>query len=66
MVQAYEQLPDAEALDEEIQKNLEAQFLLDVPVLRPQGEQWAEESTARVDVTRLPNRMPSFDGRPII
>jgi hypothetical protein len=26
MVQAYEQLPDAEALDEEIQKNLKAQF----------------------------------------
>lgn len=65
MAQAYEELPDAEALDEEVQKNLKAQFLLDVPVLRPQGEQWAEESTVKVDVRHLPNRLPSFDGRPI-
>jgi len=65
MVQAYNRLPDAEALDEEVQKNLKAQLMLDVPVLRPQGEQWAEEGTARIDVTKLPNRMPSFNGRPI-
>jgi hypothetical protein len=65
MVQAYEELPDTEALDEQVQKNLKEQFMLDVPVLRPQGEQWAEESTARIDVTKLPNRIPSFDGRPI-
>jgi TIR domain len=66
LVQAYEQLPDAEALDEEVQKNLKAQFLLDVPVLRPQGEQWAEEGTAKVDVRQLPNRMPGFGNRPIL
>jgi hypothetical protein len=66
LVQAYEQLPDAEALDEEVQKNLKAQFLLDVPVLRPQGEQWAEEGTPKVDVTRLPNRVPGFGNRPIL
>jgi TIR domain len=66
LVQAYEQLPDAEALDDEVQKNLKAEFLLDVPVLRPQGEQWVEERTAKVDVTRLPNRMPGFGNRPIL
>jgi hypothetical protein len=65
LVRTYEQLPDAEALDDEIQKNLKAEFMLDVPVLRPQGEQWAEEGTARIDVTKLPNRIPSYDGRPI-
>jgi hypothetical protein len=39
---------------------------LDVPVLRPQGEHWVEERTAKVDVTRLPNRMPGFGNRPIL
>jgi hypothetical protein len=48
LVRAYEELPDAEALDQEVQKNLKARFLLDVPVLRPQGEQWVEEGTAKV------------------
>jgi hypothetical protein len=65
LVEAYEQLSDDEAVDAQVQANLKRQFLLDVPVLRPQGEIWAEESIAKVDVSRLPNRMPSFDGRPI-
>ena len=65
-MQVYEQLPDAEALDEEVQKNLKAQFLLDVPVLRAQGEQWAEEGIAKVDVRQLPNRIPGFGNRPIL
>jgi hypothetical protein len=65
LVEAYKQLSDEEALDDQAQTNLKRQFLLDVPVLRPPGEFWAEEGAAKVDVTRLPNRMPSFDGRPI-
>jgi hypothetical protein len=66
LLQAYEQLPDAEAFDEQVQKNLKTQFLLDVPVFRPQGEMWAEEGTARIDVSRLPNRLPAFGNRPIM
>lgn len=65
LVEAYEQLSDDEAVDAQVQASLKKQFLLDVPVLRPQGEIWAEESLTKIDVTRLPNRMPSFDGRPI-
>ena len=65
LVEAYERLSDHEALDEQVQANLKKQFLLDVPVLRPQGEIWAEESIAKVDVRRLPNRMPSLGNRPI-
>jgi hypothetical protein len=65
LVEAYEQLSDEEALDEQVQSNLKKQFMLDVPVLRPPGEIWAEESTAKVDVRRLPNRMPGLGSRPI-
>lgn len=65
LVEAYEQLSDEEAVDEQVQSNLKKQFMLDVPVLRPQGEIWAEEGIAKVDVRRLPNRMPGFGDRPI-
>ena len=66
LVQAYEQLSDEEALDEQVQRNLKGRFWLDVPVLRPQGEIWAEQSTAKIDVRRLPNRLPSLGDRPIM
>jgi hypothetical protein len=65
LVEAYEQLSDEEAVDEHVQSNLKKQFMLDVPVLRPQGEIWAEEGVAKVDVRRLPNRMPGLGDRPI-
>ena len=65
LVEAYEQLSDEEAVDEQIQANLKQRFLLDVPSLRPQGEIWAEEGTVKVDVRRLPNRMPGLGDRPI-
>jgi hypothetical protein len=65
LVEAYEQLSDEEAVDEQVQSNLKKQFMLDVPVLRPQGEIWAEEGVAKVDVRRLPNRMPGLGDRPI-
>lgn len=65
LVEAYEQLSDEEAVDEQIQTNLKKQFMLDVPVLRPQGEIWAEEGVAKVDVRRLPNRMPGLGNRPV-
>ena len=65
LVKAYEQLSDGEAVDEQAQSNLKKQFMLDVPVLRPQGEIWAEEGIAKVDVRRLPNRMPGLGDRPI-
>jgi len=65
LVEAYEQLSDEEAVDEQVQSNLKKQFMLDVPVLRPQGEIWAEEGIAKVDVRRLPNRMPGLGDRPI-
>jgi hypothetical protein len=48
LVEAYEQLPDDQAVDEQLQANLKQEFLLDVPVLRPQGEVWAEESIAKI------------------
>ena len=66
LVEAYEQLPDDQALDEQLQANLKQEFLLDVPVLRPQGEVWAEESIAKIDVRRLPNRLPGLGNRPIL
>src|SRR5271169_2563677 len=66
LVQAYEQLSDEEAVDEQVLKNLKGRFWLDVPVLRPQGEIWAEQSTAKIDVRRLPNRLPSLGNRPIM
>jgi hypothetical protein len=47
-------LSDEEAVDEQVQSNLKKQFMLDVPVLRPHGEIWAEEGVAKVDVRRLP------------
>jgi hypothetical protein len=65
LVAAYEQLSDEEAVDEQVRSNLKEQFMLDVPVLRPQGEIWAEESSTKVDVRRLPNRMPGLGDRPI-
>jgi hypothetical protein len=65
LVEAYDQLSDEEAADAQVQSNLKKQFMLDVPVLRPQGEIWAEEDIAKVDVRRLPNRMPGLGGRPI-
>jgi hypothetical protein len=65
LVEVFDQLPDEEALDENMQSNLKAQFLLDVPTLRPQGEMWAEQSTVKVDVRKLPNRLPGLGGRPI-
>jgi hypothetical protein len=65
LVEAYEQLSDEEAVDEQIQASLKKQFMLDVPVLRPQGEIWAEESVAKVDVRRLPNRLPGLGNRPV-
>src|ERR1039457_6583626 len=65
LVEAYEELSDEEAVDEQVQSNLKKQFMLDVPVLRPQGEIWAEEGIAKVDVRRLPNRMPGLGDRPI-
>ncbi len=65
LVEAYEQLSDEEAVDEQVQANLKKRFMLDVPVLRPQGEIWAEEGIAKVDVRRLPNRMPGLGDRPI-
>lgn len=65
LVEAYEQLSDEEAVDAQVQSNLKKQFMLDVPVLRPQGEIWAEEGSAKVDVRRLPNRMPGLGGRPV-
>jgi hypothetical protein len=65
LVEAYEQLSDEDAVDEQVQANLKKQFILDVPVLRPQGEIWAEEGTAKVDVRRLPNRMPGLGNGPI-
>jgi hypothetical protein len=66
LVQAYEQLLDEEALDEQVQKTLKGRFSLDVPVRRSQGEIWAEESTAKIDVRRLPNRLPGFGDRAIM
>jgi len=65
LVEAFDQLPDEEALDEQVQSNLKARFLLDVPTLRPQGEMWAEQGTVKVDVTKLPNRVPGLGGRPV-
>lgn len=65
LVKAYEQLSDEEAVDEQVQSNLKKQFMLDVPVLRPKGEIWAEEDVAKVDVRLLPNRLPSLGNRPI-
>jgi hypothetical protein len=65
LVEAFDQLPDEEALDEQLQSNLKAQFVLDVPTLRPQGEMWAEQGTVKVDVTKLPNRLPGLGGRPV-
>jgi hypothetical protein len=65
LVEAYEQLPDEEAADEQVQAGLKQRFMLDVPSLRPQGEIWAEEDTVKVDVRRLPNRMPGLGDRPI-
>ncbi len=65
LVEAYEHLSDDEAVDGQVQANLKKQFLLDVPVLRSQGEIWAEESIAKVDVRRLPNRLPGLGDRPI-
>lgn len=66
LVRAFEHLSDAEALDEQVQQNLKERFTLDVPVLRPQGEMWAEQSATKVDVRQLPNRLPVPGGRTIM
>src|SRR5690349_5632508 len=66
LVQAFEQLTNEQALNEQEQKNLKQRFMLDVPVLRPQGEVWAEQNTTKIDVRRLPNRLPGLGNRPIM
>ena len=65
LVEAYEQLSDEDAVNEQVQADLNKQFMLDVPTLRPQGEFWAEESTTKIDVRQLPNRMRGYGDQPI-
>jgi hypothetical protein len=64
LIEVYEGLSDEEAVDDEVQANLKKQLMLDVPVLRPQGEIWAEESVTKVDARRLPNRLHGLGNRP--
>ena len=54
LVEAYKQLPEGQAIDEEGVKRLKAEYMLNVPVL---GEPYATKGTVRIDARRLPNRM---------
>jgi len=47
LVEAYEQLPDEEAVDEQVQANLKKQFLLDIPTLRPQAKSGRKRGSPR-------------------
>ena len=47
--------PNEEAVDGQVQSNLKKQFMLDVPVLRRQGEIWAEGGVAKVGVGGVPS-----------
>jgi len=66
MVEKYKILSDEDALNEEVIKALKQQYLLDIPVLRPTTEMWAEEGTTRIDARRLPNRIYFDTSRPIM
>lgn len=53
---AYQNLPDDQASDQELLQKLKTSFMLDVPVLKPEEMTYAEEKT-KIDARRLPNRL---------
>jgi hypothetical protein len=53
---AYQNLPDDQAADQELLQKLKAGFMLDVPVLKPEEMTYDEEKT-KIDARRLPNRL---------
>jgi hypothetical protein len=53
---AYQSLPDDQALDQELLQKLKSGFLLDVPVPKPE-EMTYDEEKIKIDARRLPNRL---------
>jgi hypothetical protein len=53
---AYQNLPDDQASDQELLQKLKADFMLDVPVLKP-DEMTYDEDKVKIDARRLPNRL---------
>jgi hypothetical protein len=66
LVQAYERLSDEDAVDEARLKQLKAEYMLDVPTLRPASEMWAEQGTTMVDARNDTRRMFLDRSRPIM
>jgi len=66
LVEAYEKLTDDAALDDAVIKRLKAEYMLDVPTLRPAGETWAEQGRAMIDVRGAHNRVFLDTSRPIM
>ncbi len=55
--EAYRDLPDEQAMDEEVIQRLKAEYMPDVPELRPRAEWSREQNKTKVDGRGIPGRI---------
>jgi hypothetical protein len=62
---AYQNLPDDQASDQELLQKLKAGFMLNIPVLKPEEMTYDQEKT-KIDARRLPNRLIRLGVEPVM